>query len=74
MPSEQARAILPIVEMEIAGRNESRVARGELHAVELKLEQLRTEMKALGTKLVMWVFGMFVALGGLLWTAWSHRP
>ena len=63
--------------MEIADRNESLVARGELHARELKLEvkfeQLRTEMKALGPKLVAGLFGLFVALAGLLLTVLNHH-
>jgi hypothetical protein len=67
---DQARAILTVMESEMEARDLSlleRVAKKE------DIERLRAEIASQGTKIVLWMFGMFVALAGLLLALQSHR-
>jgi hypothetical protein len=77
----QARGILEVMEQEIAVHHDDYVRRGELHALEIKITEqlgvlrtelrtetanLRTELKAQGTRYLLWMFSMFTAFSGLM--------
>jgi hypothetical protein len=73
LPAEQARAIFKAMELELTERDDALVKKGELHALELRVEQYRAEVKEMGTKLVLWMFGMFLASTTLLFAALSRN-
>jgi hypothetical protein len=63
LPSEQARAILKVMEAEFATQQDVLATKLDLHALELKIESLRSE-------LVRWVFvctfGQTAVLAGVM--------
>ena len=68
LPPAQARAILKVMESELATHDSALPSKSDLHGVELKLEGLRTEMQAMRAELigeikgtVRWNFAFWVA-------------
>ena len=64
MPPDQARAILKVMESEFAMQHRELATKGDFHALELKIESLRSE-------LVRWVFvctfGQTAILAGVMY-------
>lgn len=80
-PHEQVHAILKTIELEIADHSErlveTVVRRGELHALELKMEdrfgKLEARIEAQGTRMILWVFATAIAQATLLYGVLGHR-
>jgi hypothetical protein len=88
LPPEQVHAILKAMEFEIedhSGRlSDALVKRGELQALELRLEgrfgkleerfgKLDAKIEAQGTRMILWVFAAAVAQATFLYTTLGHK-
>ncbi|HVW19898.1 MAG TPA: hypothetical protein VHC86_01680 [Opitutaceae bacterium] len=71
-PARQARAILQAMDAELAARDSHLATKTDLaaavHALELKMEGLRIEMREVGTKWVLWSAEFWLSGIGVLFS------
>jgi hypothetical protein len=76
----QARAILQVMELELAAREDSLATKNEvkdaLHSLELRIESLRGEFKELEGRLMRWVLtcimGQTAVIAGAMYFGLTH--
>ena len=73
LPPAQARAILQVMESELAAHDRALATKADFHGLELRFESLRTDMQTLRAELigeikgtVRWNFGFWVAQLGAM--------
>ncbi len=84
LPSSQARAILQVMELELAAREDSLATKDEvkdaLHSLELRMESMRSELKSdikgLEGRLMRWVLtcmmGQTAVIAGAVYFGLTH--